>query len=71
MRLFVQDAVARGQIFVVDEVEVSLFENGSRANLGMITSGKVRENFVGAERNLPHGDLADQTEQDRRCLMSA
>jgi hypothetical protein len=71
VRLFVQDAVARGQILVMDAVEVNLFGNGNRTNLGMLESGMVRENFTEVERNLSCGDLADQTEQDRRCLMSA
>lgn len=50
VRLFVQDAVARGQMLVMDHVEVNLFGNRSRTNLGMINSGKVRENFIGVEK---------------------
>jgi hypothetical protein len=71
VKSFVQDAVARGQILVMDEIELSLFENGNRTMLGTLETGKVRKFIIGVERNLRHGDLVDQTEQNRRCLMSA
>ncbi len=69
VRLFVQVAVARGQILVMDEIEMSLFENGSRTV--EIEIRNVPAKLYAGRENLSHGDLVDQTEQDRRCLMSA